>query len=150
MSGLPKKYAKMGFKKGWMAFKKLKKHSIKRKTNRVVHIARRRKGGFKRFYKRTSRRVKSGFTFGSVSKIVLGIGLAALYEVFVSPMLPIAGQLKNIVEFAIGIALMSMSGMPSYVKSFGMALAIINGYSLVVPYISGLNGNSSSTGAWMD
>jgi hypothetical protein len=149
MAGLPKKYAKMGFKKGWLAFKRLKRHSIKRKSSKVINIARRRKGGFRRFYKRTSRRAKSGFTFGNVSKIVIGVGLAALYEVYISPMLPIAGQLKNIVEFVIGIALMAMPNMPSYVKAFGMALAVINGYSLIVPYISGIS-SSSNNGAWSD
>jgi hypothetical protein len=144
--GLPKKYAQMGFKRGWKAYKKLKTH---KKNTKVVHMAR-RKGGFKRAYKRYASRSKSkGVSFGSVTKILIGAGLAAVYEVFVSPMIPLDGMIKNIVELAAGIFLAAMPGMPSYVKSFGVALAIINAYSLVYPVVAGYAGTSSeSSGTW--
>ena len=88
MAGLPKKYARMGFKKGWAKFKSLRKSKrsykvIRKKT--VITMARRRyKFGKRKGYRKS----KSGNMFGSVTKIVIGAGLAALYEVFVSPMIP--------------------------------------------------------------
>jgi len=51
--GLPKKYAKMGFKKGWAAYKKAKRRPVKRtytKPKQVRKVARRRS-------KRAARRV---------------------------------------------------------------------------------------------
>lgn len=144
VTGLPKKYAKMGFKRGWSAFKKLKRKS-KNITRRVQTMARRRKGGFRRSMKRSYRKAKSGFSMGNVTKVLIGAGLAALYEVFVSPMIPLDGMIKNIVELGAGLLLASMGGMPSYVKAFGVSLAIINAYSLIVPLVSGMGSSGGSS-----
>ncbi len=50
MAGLPKKYAKMGFKKGWRAFKASKTSAIKRRTSTVK---RRATGTARKVYRRT-------------------------------------------------------------------------------------------------
>jgi hypothetical protein len=147
MPGLPKKYAKMGFKRGWKAYNKLK---IRSKTKRGVStMARKRRGGFRRSIKRTYRRAKSGFFMGNITKILIGAGLAAVYEIYISPMVPFDGLIKNIVELGVGIALASMGGMPSYVRAFGGALAIINAYSIIASYLPAASGSGSgSTSNW--
>jgi hypothetical protein len=144
---LPKKYAKLGFKRGWAAFNKLKRKS-KTKTRSVFNMARRRKGGFRRFAKRTYRKAKSGFTFGNVTKVLIGAAIAALYEVFVSPLIPLDGMIKNIVELGAGLMLAGMGSMPMPVRAFGAALATINAYSLIVTFLPSQTSVGTSTEGW--
>jgi hypothetical protein len=53
MAGLPKKYAKLGFKKGWKAFKaskrttKRKTKSTRTRSSKVSNVRRRKSNGFK-------------------------------------------------------------------------------------------------------
>ena len=142
MVGLPKKYAKMGFKKGWRDYKATRKSTRKstRKTRSVKVMARRRKGGFRRYIKRSYRKAKSGFSFGTIAKTLIGVAIVAVYEVFVSPMIPLDAMMKNILEFGIGVFL-TMQGNPT-LKSAGIALMVVNAYSLIVPYVSGMAGSS--------
>lgn len=71
MAGLPKKYAKMGFKKGWRQYKKTKRSvSTKSKTNR---------GKRKATTKKTNKR-RSGntmFNFGGGLGKGIAVGVAA-------------------------------------------------------------------------
>jgi len=55
MPGLPKKYARMGFKKGWKAFKASKK-TIKRKTRKVRNMPRRKRRRRRRVFRAIRRR----------------------------------------------------------------------------------------------
>ena len=73
MSGLPKKYAKMGFKKGWAAYKKAKKGgATKRKPSKgKSSTARRRKATVARKRRSTKRRGSRKKTF-SVSLTRVG------------------------------------------------------------------------------
>lgn len=144
MSGLPKKYAKMGFKKGWLAYKRSKGSKRKTKKYEVVNMARRRKGGFRKFY----RKAKKGITFGNVTKVLIGAALAAVYEIFVSPMVPLNGMLKNIVELGAGLFIASMPGVPMFFRAFGAALATINAYSLVISYLPSGGSSSSNQTDW--
>jgi len=71
--GLPKKYAKMGFKKGWAAYKKARRTPVRRKTTR-------RKGrtmARRRTYRRTARRAYTAR--GGMKPIIDGLigGVAA-------------------------------------------------------------------------
>lgn len=143
MAGLPKRFAKMGFKRGWAAYNKKKIKKSRSKTAVNIKMARRRKG-FKRHYKRS--RSSGGVTFGNVTKVLIGAGLAAVYEVFVSPMIPFDGMIKNIVELLAGLFLAGMPGMPMPVKAFGMALGVINAYSLVMAYLPAGSGSTANTG----
>jgi hypothetical protein len=63
MAGLPKKYAKMGFKKGWAAYRRSKSGGRKRTASRKARpMARRKRTSRRRYYgkkRRTSRRSKS-------------------------------------------------------------------------------------------
>jgi hypothetical protein len=132
MTGLPKKYARMGFKRGWAAFNKTKRKTRKTKT-KVYTMARRKHYSKRRSYKRSS-----GMGFGNAGKVLIGSALAGIYEIYVSPLIPmVTGMIKNILELFIGLWLSTARGMPSYVKSFGLALAFINGYQLITPYLGG-------------
>jgi len=95
--------------------------------------------------KRTSSR-KSGFSMNGAIKVLSGAALAAVYEVFVSPMIPLGDMLKNIIELVAGLILSVMPGMPMPVKAMGAALATINAYSLIVPLVSGWGNNASNQG----
>ena len=132
MAGLPKKYAKMGFKRGWKAYnltRRKTRKSTKSYKPKVVHMARRRKYGFRKHSR------KSGsFSMGSVVKVVIGAGIAALYEIFVSPMIPLSGMVKNLLEMGIGAFLM-MGRFPMPIKAFGAAMLTINAYSTIVSFL---------------
>lgn len=74
MAGLPKKYAKMGFKKGWAAYKKSKKKSTpKRKPTKRKAAPRRRRSTMARGRRKQRRRTKK---YKSVS--IMSIGHAAM------------------------------------------------------------------------
>ena len=68
--GLPKKYAKMGFKRGWAAYKRTKgKGRTKRRSPRRRRPVRRRR--------RVAKRVKKGGSMGRRYHIAPILGLAA-------------------------------------------------------------------------
>jgi hypothetical protein len=144
MAKLPKSLIKKyGIsKKAWAVFRGQKKSkSISKTQPKVKYMARRRKGGFKRFVSKA----KSGFSLNGALKILTGAAVAAAYEIFISPMIPLTSTIKNIVELVIGIVLMSMKGMPMIVRAGGAALATINAYQLVYPLIGGISGGSSGS-----
>ena len=87
----------------------------------------------KKTYKKKS--YKRG-SMAKVTKILAGAAIAALYEVFVSPMIPLARNIKNILEMIIGIALLTMRN--TYLKSAGIALLTINAFEIIVPLIKGV------------
>lgn len=82
--------------------------------------------------------LKGGFMNKAI-QVLAGATVAVLYEVFVSPYIPLTGMIKNLVEMVIGIFLASSKKMPMIVRAGGTALAIINAYELIAPYISGMN-----------
>jgi hypothetical protein len=138
MAGLPSKYAKLGFKRGWAAYNKKRKPKKRGK----IKMAKRKRRHSRRSY--GAKRIAGGLSMGSAIKVLTGAALAAVYEVFVSPMIPLDQMIKNIVELAAGLMLAGMPGMPMPVRAFGAALATINAYSLILPYISS---SSSASGA---
>lgn len=123
--GLPKKYAKMGFNKGWKEYKKTKK-----RMSTGVKMARKKT---KTKYKRVS-----GFTVKNAMKALVGAGLAAVYEVYVSPMIPLQNMVKNIIELIVGLMVAAYKKLPMPIRAFGGALATINAYSLLVPLVQGI------------
>jgi hypothetical protein len=134
MSGLPKKYAKMGFIRGWKEFRK------KGRKKKAKVFSMKRKG--KKHYGKSK-----GFTMQQAFKVLAGAAIAAVYEVFVSPMIPLADNVKNILELVVGLFLASSGKMPMPVRAFGAALATINAYSLIVPFVSNWKGGASANGA---
>jgi len=145
MAGLPKKYAKMGFKRGWRMFK-----ASKRGRSRVLRTSTKKKGGStmarrRRYAKKKSYRRSKSNVMGSVTKHVIGAALALGFETFISPMIPVAGMMKNFVELIIGVALMTMRGVPSIAKSGGVALVIINAYQIIGEFVGGGNAQVSQS-----
>jgi hypothetical protein len=126
MAGLPKKYAKMGFKKGWAAYKKSKrkttttrKRTVKRKTaptkRRRSTVARRRK--YVRRKKYTTVSVMSIGHMAMQYSNITGAPLGAIVDELIGSILdgngdPLEiimeqakGALTNITENPAGIAL---------------------------------------------
>jgi hypothetical protein len=100
----------------------------------------------KRYFKKARKAFKKGFSLGNVLKILAGAAIAAVWEIFISPMIPLGATIKNIIELAIGVILMMIPRAPMIVKATGAAMATINAYALIYPLISGL-GNGTSSGA---
>jgi len=137
MAKLPKSIIKKyGIsKKAWAVFRG------QRTTPKRTKMARRKRY----FGKKGSKRSKSsGFNFGAVLKILGGTVAAVAYEVFVSPMIPLSATIKNIIELVIGLALAIMPNMPTIVRGFGTALAVVNAYALIYPMIAGSGSATSS------
>jgi len=104
----------------------------------------------RRKYKAHRKGKSTGGMFGGgglMSKafqIIAGAGIAVLYEVFVSPMIPLSATIKNIVEFALGVFLAVSPRMPMIVRAGGAALATVNAYAFIAPFLSGSSSSSSS------
>lgn len=145
MAKLPKSIIKKyGIsKKAWAVFRASKGTRISRrakttKSRGYATMARHKK-------KRTAKG-KQGF-FNKALQIALGAGVAAIYEVFVSPRIPLARNIKNIVELIIGLVVAVMPRLPVAVRAGGAALATINAFEIFVPLISGMGGKSAPANA---
>ena len=111
-------------------------------------MARRRKGGFRRYIKKRYSAARKGFNVSSIMNMAIGVGIVVLYEVFVSPLIPLSTMTKNIVELGVGLVVMSMPRMPTYVRSAAMALSVVNLFQLLVPLAAGINNNNTG-GAYL-
>jgi len=124
MAGLPKKYARMGFKKGWKAYKKTKSSS-----SRVNSRTKRSKTMAKKTYKR-----KNSSLLGKLNNPLLGAAGVVAYESLISPMIPLQGTAKDMLELVGGLYLSKKKGI---LGATGKSLVVLNSYQLV----SGLVGN---------
>jgi len=100
----------------------------------------------KRHYKKHSSGGMFGFSFGGALKILAGAAIAAAYEIFVSPMIPLSQNIKNWIELALGVLLMAMPRMPTMVRAAGAALATVNAYAIIYPMLS-VAGSSGTSGS---
>ena len=73
--GLPKKYAKMGFKKGWRAFKAAKRTTQRKRTTRTGGVRKTARRAFKNNPKR--RNMKKTIPHPSVTGMASGLAIAA-------------------------------------------------------------------------
>jgi hypothetical protein len=138
MARLPKSIIKKyGIsKKAWSVFRGSKGSSKKKTKSRGYSMAKKRRFGGK----------KNGKGFlGKALNILVGAGVAALYEVFISPRIPLARNIKNIIEMVVGIIVMAMPRLPMMVRAGGAALATINAFEILVPLISNVSSGSSSS-----
>jgi hypothetical protein len=88
--GLPKKYAKMGFKRGWAAYKRAKRTPTRKtytKRKRGVYTARRR--SYKRYY----RRARGGG--GGAKQIIDGVIVGAA-GAFLNGKIPYAAPIATL------------------------------------------------------
>ena len=115
-------------KKAWQVFKNSKSKKNKNKRG-LTTMARKRK---------SSRSSKGNGLFSKSLQILTGAAVAALYEVFISPMIPLSRNIKNIVEMVLGVLLASSKKMPMAVRAGGAALATINAFELILPLVSNI------------
>jgi len=73
--GLPKKYAKMGFKKGWRAFKSAKRTTQRKRTTRTGAVRKTARRAYKNNPKR--RNMKKTIPHPSVTGMASGLAIAA-------------------------------------------------------------------------
>jgi len=129
-------------KKAWAVFRGSKKSKSSpklraRKTkSRGLYMARRKK----------ARSYKKGGSMNKIFTALMGVAGAVVYEVFISPKIPLSRNTKNMLELGIGIALMVMPRVPKVLKATGLALVVINGFEILVPLVSGAKSISTNGG----
>lgn len=158
--GLPKKYAKMGFKRGWRAYKaarrtpKRKSASRRRRAPSAPAKRRRRRGGGMKLNpkpghnprRRAPRTMKSTLNTTAKAAIVVGTGTAgAVGSAAVVNMLPVqTSQGRALAQTAMGmVAMMFAPRRMWWLRVAGAGAAYNGGVSLVkasgvpLPYLSG-------------
>jgi len=110
--------------------------AIKTKTRRHYTMAK---------YRKHKSRKSSGGGMGGIVKILIGVAVAILIQVFAVPYIPIAnGLVKSLIVVAVGILLMTFRGVPSFVKAGGAALATIELASVLRGFFGGVSGTVST------
>ena len=144
MAGLPKKYAKMGFKKGWREFKKSKskrKYTLRRTVSKTAkRKTRTRTMAKKRTYKKKS-------SIGGVGKLMLG---GAIYGVAREPLSQLSSKIPIIGNFGDEVALLGISYLMAtrtsgMLRQAGRAGLMIEAYNLARSGTGGLLRNLIST-----
>lgn len=128
-------------KKAWAVFRgrKLKVSSSKSKTKRYYSMAKKKK--------KTYRKSNKGILSKALN-ILMGAAVAGVYEVLISPRIPLSRNIKNILEMVIGLIVAAMPKLPMAVRAGGAALATINAFEIVVPLIAGMSsGKGTSYGS---
>lgn len=128
--GLPKRYAKMGFKKGWKAYKR-----SKRKSRKGGYKVARRKRSYRR---RASSGLKNLFGMSSMNTIIKAMVAGT-----------ITGALQNAIpDNALGgygdVAALGVVGAVTKNKT----LQTLAGYQLGAKLASGFTGQTGTTSAW--
>jgi len=96
----------------------------------------------KKTYKKSYKKRKSSSAkMQQITKIVAGASIVGLYEVFISPRIPLQRNIKNMLELLIGAILLSQRN--TYMKSAGIALIAINTFEIVVPLIRNIGGGKA-------
>ena len=119
MTGLPKKYAKMGFKKGWAKFKASKGKSTSRVKNKIK--TRSRMAKVRKYGKKQS-------ILGRLNNPLFGAAGVVTYESLISPMIPVQGIAKDMLELVAGLWMSKKQGI---LGATGKSLLVINSYQLI-------------------
>ena len=110
--GLPKKYAKMGFKKGWRAFKASKRSTQRKRTTRTGGVRRTARRAYKNNPKR-SNYMKKGIPHPSVTGMASGLAIAAYLNAgksFNGGKMQGEGVIKDITDGQLGQAFGTLAG----------------------------------------
>jgi hypothetical protein len=161
MSGLPSKYAKMGFSKGWKAFRSSTKKVVSRGSNMARRKISRR---YARPVARMSRRRKSS---GSNANVLSGVLLPAFVYGAIRPkakelaqpltsMLPLGNNSDEVAFGLLGYFMHKKgSGM---VKNLGSAILTVEaaslGNNIVAPMVGGITttagaSSNANSGGWV-
>ena len=121
----------------------IKRSSVKKKSKALsTSFLKKKKTRYntmaKRKTTRTTRR-KSGMTgiLGNLNKPLVGAGMVVAYESLISPMIPLQGTAKDLLELVGGLYLSKKQGA---IGAMGKSLVTLNAYQL----ISGLVGSKLS------
>ena len=106
-----------------------KKRKCRKSSSRGAYIMARKT---KKSYK------SSKFSLKGAVKVLVGAAIAIVYEVVISPMIPLSRNMKNAIELGVGLLLLVMPKMPMPVRAFGGALATINLFEIGVPILANL------------
>lgn len=110
-------------KKAWSIQRSRRGKSSVKKIRRVKYMAKKK---YKSHKKQTM--------LGSLNSPIMGAAGVVLYESFLSPMIPLNGTAKDLVELMGGLYLSKKGG---FLGATGKSLVVLNSYQL----ISGLIGN---------
>lgn len=146
MAKLPKSLIKKyGIsKKAWQVFRGQKQTSSRSKKTRKTKVYTMAK---KKYF---SGKKGKGF-LNKAFNILIGAGVAALYEVYISPKITFIGRtMKNIIELVVGLALALMPKLPMAIRAGGAALATINAFEIIVPLISNFSSGTKSTSSMLN
>jgi len=109
--GLPKKYARMGFKKGWRAFKASKRSTQRKRTTRTGGVRKIARRAYKNNPKRRS--MKKSIPHPSVTGMASGLAIAAYLNAgksFNGGKMQGEGVIKDITDGQLGQAFGTLAG----------------------------------------
>lgn len=161
MAGLPKKYAKMGFKKGWAAFKASKKKTKSRKNSNSIKYKPKRRMAKKKVKRRSYKRSASILGINT-SKALAAMIYGAVRGRTSNAIAPYTSKLPlgNVsdevgmlgVQYALKKFLFKKAGIGRDVLNNGQAIelarigeAVSSGsLGINLPFLSGSSGSSSN------
>jgi len=117
-------------KNGRAKFIKRSKSRTKKSSSRAIST---KKTRFKTMAKKKTYRKTQSF-FGNLNKPIIGAAGVVMYESLISPMIPLQGTAKDLLELVGGLYLSKKQG---FLGATGKSLIVLNSYQL----ISGLVGN---------
>jgi hypothetical protein len=103
-----------------------------KKSKSTPKTSKRRKGGYTMARKARKGGKKSGMFSGLMGKVA-GVGGYVLFESVIEPMIPIQGDILDIVELGVGLYLSKKGGI---IGEVGKTAVIINTYSLMRKYLA--------------
>jgi len=115
----------------------IKRSSRSVRSKKIKSFRSKTKTRFKTMAKKKSYRKSTNSMFGNLNKPMLGAAGVVAYESFISPMIPLQGTAKDLLELVGGLYLSKKQG---FLGATGKSLVVLNSYQL----ISGLVGNKLS------
>jgi len=135
-TGLPKKYAKMGFKRGWAAYKKSKKTTTRRvSTRRATPKRRYTMARRRRTYRRAARRAVGGINTNAIMKGVIAGAGATVIKKFIN--VPFADDLA-----VLGVGVFMKDKTLQTIGAVGLGSDLVGQFGGAI----GLNGGAGGGG----
>jgi ADP-glucose pyrophosphorylase len=141
--GLPAKYAKMGFKAGWKAYKATKTTKKTVKSTKLYKPAKTKTYTMAK-KKKVSRRKSAALRTGEL----VGMGIYAFANKYLDNELSKRNMAENadMIKAIGGYVLRDLKGVPPMFRSAGRFMFYVNGVKVMQSYIDKFQGNGTSTG----
>lgn len=139
--GLPAKYAKMGFKKGWKAYKASKSTRKATKTRKTYKPAKTKR------YSMPKKRKRSKARSGAIrTGELMGMAGYAFADKYIDAELAKRGMAENanMIKAGAGYFLRDFKGVPPIVKSIGRFMFYVNGVQFIQGMIGKFQGNQAA------